>query len=383
MKNILNKILSLKKAIASVALLMLFARVNGQDEVSLRIGDPAPPIKYSQWLKGTPVESFKDNQLYVLEFWATWCGPCKAAMPHLTKTQKAYGDKISIIGVDVWEKVNEGETYETALPLVTKFVKGNDANMGYSVVADNNDHHMGNNWLKAAGQNGIPSTFIVKDEKIIWIGHPIKLDSTLALIMNGSYNMQEYKIAFDKRVESSMKQSTGMKAAMEPVQAALKAKDYTLAFELMEKAKVEQPILKISMDYLRFTTLLKHISETEAIAFAEEWQKDFKSAPEYVLRAVNEEDGLSKTTYQWALKNFERSATQALSPMTYNLVAAVYARAGDYPNAIINQEKAIEGAKTALKEGKLVGSIMDYTVTEYEAKLAGYKNAGKVPDKSK
>lgn len=348
--------------------------VNAQDEILLRIGDQAPPMKYSKWLKGEPVESFKGDQLYVLEFWATWCGPCKAAMPHLTKTQKEYGDKIRIIGVDVWEHHGDEEKpYDAYLPAVEKFVRGNEANMGYAVVADNNEQHMGNNWLKAAGQNGIPSTFIVKEGKIIWIGHPIKLDSTLQLIMNGSYNMQEYKTAFDKRVEASQKQSAGMRAAMEPVTAALKAKDYRKAFEMMEKAKEAQPILKISMDNMKFTTLLKYVSEKEAIAFAEQWKKDFDGAPGYALQAVAGENELSKDTYLWALKNFEANNTRPVNPLMYNLIASVYAKAGDYQSAIRNQEKAVADAKTALKQGELVGSIMDYTVAEFEESLGNYK----------
>lgn len=36
---------------------------------------------------------------------------------------------------------------------------------------------MGDLWLKAAGIAGIPTTFVVSKGKIVWIGHPIKLDS--------------------------------------------------------------------------------------------------------------------------------------------------------------------------------------------------------------
>lgn len=375
MKNTLQRTL-----FAIVTLCAVFCAF-AQDEVTLRIGDPAPALRYSRWIKGEPVASFDGSQLYVLEFWATWCGPCKAAMPHLTKLQKEYEGKASFIGVDVWEHHgNEEKPYDSYLPAVTKFVKGNDTNMGYSVIADNNDQYMGNNWLKAAGQNGIPATFIIKGKKIIWIGHPMSLDTILPKILDGSYNMQAFKFAYDKRLDVSQKQMAGMKAVMDPVNDALKTKDYKKAFELMEKAKVEQPILKISMDNLKFTTLLENFSEDEAIAFAEEWAKDFKSAPTYVMMAVGEQEGLSKSTYLWAVKNFESTNTDPVNPMVYNLVASIYAKAGDYKNAIDNQEKAIEGAKTALKEGKLIGSVMDYTVTEYEQTLDGYKKGGKISE---
>ncbi len=53
----------------------------------LLIGDPAPQISIGKWVKGNPVESFAKDQVYVVEFWATWCGPCLANMPHLASLQ--------------------------------------------------------------------------------------------------------------------------------------------------------------------------------------------------------------------------------------------------------------------------------------------------------
>lgn len=165
--------------LASILVFASIGKANAQSPTALNIGDQAPPLKYSKWIKGEPIKSFSDDQLYVLEFWATWCGPCKAAMPHITELQKQYKGKATFIGVDVWEKVPLSKTYDSSLPSVEKYVKGNDANMGYSVIADNNEQHMGTNWLKAAGENGIPSTFIVKNNKVIWIGHPNSLDTIM------------------------------------------------------------------------------------------------------------------------------------------------------------------------------------------------------------
>jgi thiol-disulfide isomerase/thioredoxin len=372
--------LSIKKALASLLLLLLLVQVKAQDEVTLHIGDPAPALKYSKWLKGTPVESFKGDQLYVLEFWATWCSPCKKAMPHLTKLQKEYEGKVTIIGVDVWEKVKEGQPYESSLPMVAKYVESNSANMGYSVIADNNEEHMGNKWMRAAGQGGIPATFIIKEGKIIWIGNPALLDSTLPKIFDGSYNMAAYKIKFDRKVASYKKMYAANVAELQPINDALAAQEYKKAFELMDKLVAEKPSRRNTVNQMKFTALLKQGKEEEAIAFGNQWQKEDTDAAISIFISINNEDKLSKTTYLWTAGLFETAAPK-MNPVLYHMLASIYAKGGDYQKAVINEEKAVEGAKTALEKGEMMGTIMDYTVTEYKEALAKYKKAGKTAKK--
>src|SRR5438045_7958134 len=95
-------------ALFVLALVLPFLRASAAPttapaEPTLKWGDVAPPLKLVKWLKGTPVEQFEPGKTYVIEFWATWCGPCKAAMPHLSELAKKYEGKITFIGVDVWE----------------------------------------------------------------------------------------------------------------------------------------------------------------------------------------------------------------------------------------------------------------------------------------
>src|SRR5579883_3528530 len=66
------------------------AEAPGKREASLKVGDPAPALKATRWLQGTEVSAFAPRKLYVVEFWATWCGPCVVMMPHLSQLQSEY-----------------------------------------------------------------------------------------------------------------------------------------------------------------------------------------------------------------------------------------------------------------------------------------------------
>ena len=57
---------------------------------SLSVGDAAPALKASKWVKGGAVAKLEADKTYVVEFWATWCGPCRVSIPHLTEMAHKY-----------------------------------------------------------------------------------------------------------------------------------------------------------------------------------------------------------------------------------------------------------------------------------------------------
>lgn len=148
---------------------------------TLSIGDPAPALMASQWLQGGPVETLDPAQTYVVEFWATWCGPCRATIPHLTELSLEF-PAVTFIGMNVWER---GE-----IAGVVQFVKDMGPKMAYPVAADTADGFMAKNWMEAAGQSGIPAAFIVHQGQIVWIGHPMGgLKEALGEIAAGTFSV--------------------------------------------------------------------------------------------------------------------------------------------------------------------------------------------------
>ncbi|MES2924843.1 MAG: TlpA disulfide reductase family protein [Verrucomicrobiota bacterium] len=193
---------------------------------TLKMGDAAPELKVTEWFKGTPVTSLDASKTYIVECWATWCGPCIAAFPHLSELAKANEGKITVIGVNVWEKKKPDE--------VKAFVEAQGDKMSYNVVADG-EGAIANNWLKAAGRNGIPCAFVVNKGKVAWIGHPAALDQPmLTSIIDGTFDVA----AFAKAEE---KQQAAGKYFGEHVAPLLREKNNAGAIEALEKMKKEFP----------------------------------------------------------------------------------------------------------------------------------------------
>jgi len=139
---------------------------------TLKVGDPAPKLQTGKWVQGEPVKDLAKGKAYVVEFWATWCGPCRASIPHLNETYNKFKDKgLIVIGQNCWERDDS---------LVEPFVKKMGDKMTYRVALDDKSSdkagEMAKTWMEAAGRNGIPSAFLVNTKGVIaWIGHPMAL----------------------------------------------------------------------------------------------------------------------------------------------------------------------------------------------------------------
>lgn len=149
-----------------------------------KIGDKAKPLNISEWVKGAtaeaPVNVTDGKNFYVVEFWATWCGPCKTSIPHLTELQKKYKDKgVVFVGVS-------NETIEKVKP----FVEEQGEKMDY-VVALDKENLTNKDYMRAYGQNGIPTAFVInKKGQIAWVGHPMTMDKPLEQIVADTYDLK-------------------------------------------------------------------------------------------------------------------------------------------------------------------------------------------------
>ena len=167
------------QALLLAALLAAFSVIT--THAAGKLGDPAAPLAIKEWVKGKPIDVKDGKNIYVVEFWATWCGPCLRSIPHLSEMQKKFKDKgVVFVGIS-----------DEASATVKPFVEKMGEKMDYTVACD--DERKSNaGYMGAYGQGGIPTAFIVgKDGKVQWFGHPMaELEKTLEQIIAGKLDLK-------------------------------------------------------------------------------------------------------------------------------------------------------------------------------------------------
>lgn len=248
------------KIAAVVYALLLFASLGSTEakEVELKIGDPAPELRVSEWMKGEPISRFERGHVYVVEFWATWCGPCIQAMPHLSEVQRQYADKgVTVIAINVMER-----DMDAARALIKKM--GKTVENRIAIDANTPGEKVGAMAKAFLGEDrAIPRCLIVdRDTKIAWIGHPMRVDGPLLAVVAGTYDAS--KQAEIERAFDELDRQLG---------TAIKGKKWENVLELLDQMHAVDPF----MTPLNYTNRVKALIELGNYGAATQFVKEVAS----------------------------------------------------------------------------------------------------------
>jgi thiol-disulfide isomerase/thioredoxin len=254
--------------LAALMVSTLIAPATAQD---LKIGDKAPQLDVKHWIskgkgKFKEVKEFEDGKVYVVEFWATWCGPCIMSMPHIVKLQEKFADSgVQIISIS-------DEDLET----VEDFLKGDVADgdgtyaeltSAYCLTTDP-DGGSQTDYMEAAGENGIPTAFIVgKTGQVEWIGHPMDIDESLQKIVDDRWD----RAAFLKERQDAAAADEILQEIMPSISRKMEKDDAEGAIEILDEkiGEIENSVAIGYMKQVRLSILMMDGSEKAAAALAE------------------------------------------------------------------------------------------------------------------
>lgn len=140
---------------------------------TLKVGDAAPALAVSSWWADKKLDGLQKNRVYLVDFWASWCPPCRESFPDLARMKAKYGSEgLEVVAISIDDDPNDAAKFLTEQGNKFDFFVGMDKSSATY-----------NSWVEAIGRTTIPTTFLVDASgKIAWVGHPAELEAEAPLL---------------------------------------------------------------------------------------------------------------------------------------------------------------------------------------------------------
>lgn len=133
--------------LAGLVMYTLYTALTKETRGSVAAGEQAPDFVLTDLNGETRQLSDYKGKGVFLNFWGTWCEPCKKEMPHMEKLAKEYGGQVEILAVNVGESSFQ----------VTSFAE--QYGLSFPIVIDE-----GKEVMHAYGVDPLPTTFMIKPD---------------------------------------------------------------------------------------------------------------------------------------------------------------------------------------------------------------------------
>jgi thiol-disulfide isomerase/thioredoxin len=355
----------------SISAVPTFAQAGKGDEKpevkmpALVVGSKAPALSIETWIKGQPVPAFEKGKVYMVEFWATWCAPCVASMPHISELQKKYSAQgLTVIGVSAVDE--RGNTLEKAQAMV----KDKGDTMGYTVAWDKG-RETNTAYMEAAEQDGIPCSFLVDQNGVIaYIGHPMKIEKTLESVMANKHDIKALAASYKKQAEIEAQ----AKEIMEAMNTAGQAEDWPGVIAQMDKLIALDAEQFSGYVGVKFKITASQMSDpAKAYADAKAWfagagKENAEAMNAVAWTLVDPQSDLEKPDLDFALDLAQKSndLTKNENAAMLDTLARVWSLKGDAAKAVDIETKAVAKATDQKMDKRFVKQL--------QKSLDGYKD---------
>lgn len=323
------------KTVSVLIAALSIAIVAGAASAAPGVGDKAPPIKVTKWMTqappATPGGPGADKHVFLVEFWATWCGPCMKSIPHLAELHKKYKkDGLIITGIS-------NEDPEIISKFLSERLKKLRIEMPYFVGADE-EMETQNVWMKDI--EGIPYAFLVdRTGTVVWTGNPLAdtkaMDDAVQKVLAGQFDINAAK----KAAENARKADD----LMNDLRAAYGLSDKAKVFKLLDEIIALKP-RDLQAYLIKRQMFIEFEMEDQIPGWEAKIEEAMKDAPDSLLQLADVELGkpISKRNLGLLYRSIVRAneLQKGKDAETLALLAQVQCNMGMLDAAIATQRQA-------------------------------------------